>query len=56
MVAERGTSSESKGITLPVVAGALAALASLVLWTNIRDRQRTRSDFTVGSEIYIPSR
>lgn len=56
MSERRGTSSESGGIALPAVAGALAAVTSLLLWTHIRDRQRTRSDFTVGNEIYIPSR
>lgn len=50
------SSRDSRSNTVPVLAGALAAVASLALWVHIRDRQRTRSDFTVGNEIYIPSR
>lgn len=43
-------------IALTVLAGAAAAVTSLVVWNGYRDRQRTRSDFTAGNEIYIPSR
>lgn len=48
--------SDSAGTLTIVVAGALAAVTSVALLSNVRERQRTRSDFRHSKELYIPSR